>query len=64
MFDLRTKNTNCTECGVPGHGLVDCDVKINYVLDELKMKTKPSMVKEIAQKYTSYRHLHHGICSP
>ena len=48
--------------GKLGHGNTSCDLNINYVLADLKMKAKPSLAKEIAQNYTSYRIPHHGIC--
>ena len=39
---------------------MDCDVNINNVLADLKMKAQPNLTEKIAQKYKTYQRRHQG----
>ena len=60
VYALNEKKEICSDCGMPGHALVDCDVNINHVLADLKIKAQPNLAKQIAQKYKTHQSCHQG----
>lgn len=63
MFALNEKKESFLDCGMPGHGTVDCDVNINLCscLSDHKIKAQPALENQIIQKYKKYQQCHQVI---